>query len=625
MKLTLLGAVLLNVAIAQFSCPAEFTYNNALGACLSTYTFYSSWSSANFYCNYAGASLLSVHNAMQNSLYAQIQKNQTGDNRGWLGLTKNGSMWMWTDGTPFDYNRVQGTQGNCVYLDSNDLFWKGADCSVDLPFLCTVPAGNGTRAQTTTQPSLFNVTTTNIPNTPANLNCQSVNQQSLYTCQQGWQYFPTTGYQYMVIYESDYNTGEAYCVSQGGHLASVHSAEENNFITNLCCPTGCSFSNNDGRYGQYVLGAYEQGGSFFWSDGTPFDYSGSQCFDEHLDNSVLLVSNYLNCDICGTPGNWFWEELYFGSVLVGNPGQTLTVDFDTGSDMFWVPCNCKLGDIGLQDPFEINSCASHTHVFNPKASKTNRMTSTPFSIQYGSGFVDGRVMYDRLCIPGTAHCTPRPQKMGCTSFTDSGFRNAPGSIDSDGLMGLAYVYGKMGDSLIRSIFNSANCKLEIFAFYLSNSGDKTKSEMTICGTDPAHYIAPLRFLSVDKSSYYWTVALSRVQWGGKTQWTKSALNAVLFDTGTTGIYLPGSLVNKIESACGKCSCPTLIFTLNGHTFSLPGSYYVDSSCTLLIFSSDEISIAAGLNAQWILGDAFLRRFYSVYDYAHGRVGLAPRR
>ncbi|CAJ0922840.1 unnamed protein product, partial [Mesorhabditis belari] len=107
--------------------------------------------------------------------------------------------------------------------------------------------------------------------------------------------------------------------------------------------------------------------------------------------------------------------------------------------------------------------------------------------------------------------------------------------------------------------------------------------------------APLRFLSVDKSSYYWTVALSRVQWGGKTEWTQSGLNAILFDTGTTGVYLPGSLVNK------------------------------DSSCSLLIFASDEISIAAGLNAQWILGGAFLRQFYSVYDYAHGRVGLAPRR
>ncbi|CAJ0950623.1 unnamed protein product, partial [Mesorhabditis belari] len=313
-----------------------------------------------------------------------------------------------------------------------------------------------------------------------------------------------------------------------------------------------------------------------------------------------------------TLGGWsenlsnFINYIYFGPIQLGTPPQTVTIDFDTGSDQFWTTCNCAAGDIVAFLRGEPNYCKSHRRIFNPNRSKTNRKTSSPFSVTYGIGYVQGTVMFDRVCIPGVRHCSSAQTRVGCASYTDSAFRNAPGDQDSDGLMGLAYVYGTMGRSPIRSIFNRSNCKRKIFAFYLNNSGEKERSEMTLCGTDPAHHRGKIRFLKVAKSSYYWTLTLDRVYIRSRVAWARSSSNAIL-----------------ILAACVGCKCPNLTFSLNGHLFTLPGRYYVQN-CVFLIFPSSEFSRFPGLGANWILGDAFLRRFYSVYDYAHGLVGLDVR-
>ncbi|CAJ0933458.1 unnamed protein product, partial [Mesorhabditis belari] len=304
------------------------------------------------------------------------------------------------------------------------------------------------------------------------------------------------------------------------------------------------------------------------------------------------------------------NQIYYqGNVIVGTPGQTISIDFDTGSDLLWMSCNCARGST-LGGGHGTNYCNSHTHKFAPGASSTNQLTTNAYSVSYGSGY-----------LPGTAHCSASNQKMMCASFTDSSFQNSAGNPDSDGLMGLAYGQGNMANSAMKSIV--AACTDKSFAFYMTNTG--AGSELTICGKDPAHYVAPLHWLNIYQTSYYWTVALKQVVFGGAVKW--STVGAIILDTGTTGIYLPGTLVSKIQAACNlnACSCPTLTFNLNGVAFNLEGKYYLDSSCNLMVYASSENSAFAGYGANWILGDAFMRKFYTVYDYVNAQVAIAPSR
>lgn len=72
----------------------------------------------------------------------------------------------------------------------------------------------------------------------------------------------------------------------------------------------------------------------------------------------------------------------------------------------------------------------------------------------------------------------------------------------------------------------------------------------------------------------------------------------------------------------KKSLPDLTFTLTGHNFTIGADDYildVQGSC-ISAFQGIDIPEPAGPLA--ILGDAFLRRWYSVYDLGNDAVGLA---
>ncbi|PAV78331.1 hypothetical protein WR25_24763 [Diploscapter pachys] len=52
-------------------------------------------------------------------------------------------------------------------------------------------------------------------------------------CDNGWKFFQTSKSCYFVGHNKNFEDAEADCVSKGGHLASIHSQEENDFLCKL--------------------------------------------------------------------------------------------------------------------------------------------------------------------------------------------------------------------------------------------------------------------------------------------------------------------------------------------------------------------------------------------------------
>lgn len=72
----------------------------------------------------------------------------------------------------------------------------------------------------------------------------------------------------------------------------------------------------------------------------------------------------------------------------------------------------------------------------------------------------------------------------------------------------------------------------------------------------------------------------------------------------------------------RASLPDLTFTLSGHNFTIgPNDYIleVQGSCISSLMGLDFPEPVGPLA---ILGDSFLRRWYSVYDLGNNAVGLA---
>lgn len=206
----------------------------------------------------------------------------------------------------------------------------------------------------------------------------------------------------------------------------------------------------------------------------------------------------------------------------------------------------------------------------------------------------------------------------------------------DGILGLGYDTISV-NKIVPPFYNMINQDLidsGVFAFYLGYSEDGTDSEAVFGGVNKDHYTGKITTIPLRRKAY-WEVDLDSIALGDDVAELDNT--GVILDTGTSLIALPSNLAEMLNTQIGakkgyngqysidcsqKSSLPDVTFTLSGHNFSLPASDYileVSGSCISTFMGMDFPEPTGPLA---ILGDAFLRRYYSIYDVDNNTVGLA---
>ncbi|NWX16158.1 CATE protein, partial [Aegotheles bennettii] len=307
---------------------------------------------------------------------------------------------------------------------------------------------------------------------------------------------------------------------------------------------------------------------------------------------------------------------YFGQISIGTPPQNFTVVFDTGSSNLWVPsvyCTSK-------------ACAAHNK-FQPSESSTYQPIGIPFSIQYGTGSLTGVIGSDQVSIEGItvsnqqfAESVSEPGK----TFLD---------VDFDGVLGLAYPSLAVGG--ITPVFDNMMAQnlveLPMFSVYMSkNTKSSLGGELLFGGFDPSRFTGTLNWVPVTKQAY-WQIQLDNIQLGGTVAFCMNGCQAIV-DTGTSLITGPTKDIKELQNYIGatpvdeECivDCnnlsvmPEVTFTINGLPYTLNAEAYTLSM--RLGFQGMDIPPPSG--PLWILGDVFIRQFYSVFDRGNNRVGFA---
>jgi len=329
------------------------------------------------------------------------------------------------------------------------------------------------------------------------------------------------------------------------------------------------------------------------------------------------------------PLNNFLNAQYYGEIGLGTPEQTFTVVFDTGSSNLWVPStHCRSIACFLHKKYD--STLSDTYVKN----------GTDFSIQYGSGALEGFISHDTLTLgdlviknQGFAESTKEP---GLT-FAMARF---------DGILGLGYDTISV-QHVVPPFFNAVDQGLvedQVIGVWLNKSEGNSDDEggnITFGGIDKRHIDGEITYAPVIRKGY-WEVELENVTMNGEKIGITTKRAAI--DTGTSLFAIPvaeADLINKrigaVKQNSGQymvdCSTldslPTLELQFNGRTFPLTPQQYVlevggglfggESQC---ISGFMGIDIPAPAGPLWIVGDVFLRIYYTIYDLGNNRVGFA---
>ncbi|KAL4593689.1 gastricsin-like, partial [Arapaima gigas] len=318
------------------------------------------------------------------------------------------------------------------------------------------------------------------------------------------------------------------------------------------------------------------------------------------------------------------DTTYYGTITIGSPPQSFQVLFDTGSANLWVDsvyCNTP-------------ACNAHTK-FDHTRSSTYSSTSKTFYLPYGSGSLYGIFGYDTVRVGGIVVAN---QELGLST-------NEPGQnflvSQFDGILGLSYPSISAGGAtpVMDTMMQQGLLQYNVFAFYLSRNGQQG-SEVTFGGTDTTKYQDPIYWAPVTSQSY-WQIGINGFAINNKqTGWCSQGCQAIV-DTGTSLLTCPQQYMGYLMQAigaqadqyggyyvdCNANNLPTLSFNINGATLPLPPSAYIMVQnqggypyCTVGIQST----YLPSQNGQplWILGDVFLREYYSIYDRANNQVGFA---
>ncbi|KAI1849147.1 hypothetical protein JX265_012780 [Neoarthrinium moseri] len=334
------------------------------------------------------------------------------------------------------------------------------------------------------------------------------------------------------------------------------------------------------------------------------------------------------------------DVAYYGSITIGGgdgKAQKFNVIFDTGSADAWVPgpsCTKARG-------------CTHT----TKYDQGGRDLGTKTSIQYGSGSTEGENYVDDLTIAGL---TSKSQTL-ISVTTAAGFTQ----VDADGLVGMGFssIAQDNGTTVFENLIAQGTVQADEFSFYLGRVSEKTgrNSQLTLGGRDSTKYKG--NFVTVPVSSQtYWQVALDGVKVGGKK--VAGTAGQAAIDTGTTILLAPTAVAKAVFDAIPGSIGLNLagehiyLYPCNTAVTNIPKITFAgqDLAINPLDFKLGSLSAAdvdnlalgdralaaqireqmaraglciagfaggdlTGIDDLYIVGDTFIKNWYSVFSYS----------
>jgi len=248
----------------------------------------------------------------------------------------------------------------------------------------------------------------------------------------------------------------------------------------------------------------------------------------------------------------------------------------------------------------------------------------------GSGPVSGFLSQDKTVVSDLTVSTQVFAEI--TDVSGLGLAYSLGKFD--GILGLAWPSISVDNvpPVFTNLVNGKQLDQDVFSFYLGKE-DGDVGELLLGGIDDAKYTGSLQYVPLSNTTY-WALGLTDISVNGASVTTS---HRVIIDSGTSLLAGPTADVDALAKelgahksiinpqlyavACSKVpSLPDISVTIGNAKFSLSSSDYIikDSIFCLL----GVIGIDVPSEPLWIMGDVFMRKYYTVFDYGNKQMGFA---
>jgi Eukaryotic aspartyl protease len=281
---------------------------------------------------------------------------------------------------------------------------------------------------------------------------------------------------------------------------------------------------------------------------------------------------------------------FLSPVSVG--GQTIVMDFDTGSSDMWV-FNTQLSS---------QSQSGHT-IFDPTKSSTfQSLDGATFNITYGDGsFAEGPVGLDTVDIGGA---TVTQQAIGLPTLVADSFVS---DMSSNGLVGLAFSkLNTVQPQQQKTFFDNVMNDLEQPVF-TANLKHGVAGAYEFGSIDDTQFTGSLTQVPVDSSQGFWEFATTQIAVGSdQAQTIQGGSGTAIADTGTSLLIVDDAIVEayyaQVDGAQNSASAGGVIFpctsTLPSLSLAVGDSYMAVVNGSLLNFSDAGTDQETGENCEF---------------------------
>lgn len=335
------------------------------------------------------------------------------------------------------------------------------------------------------------------------------------------------------------------------------------------------------------------------------------------------------------------RQEFFTTVSIGSPPQQFFVTLDTGSGNLMIPSRqcpdmaCK-GHRGF-DRFLSTSAKDVVRMDEKEHQPINwppRGDAEQLTLFFGSGKASGPVVNDKVCIgeltPGNHLCI-RMNFMIAMSMSQEPF----GLLPYDGILGLGLLElsATAEFNFLGQMAGKESLKKDQFALWLAHPEDGEDSEITIGTFKPERVASRIVWVQISNHpgqstrSGYWQIRVGDIA-VDNTALGFGARQACI-DTGTSVIAGPSGMISALEGQLGieeDCSnlktLPLVGFVVEGVILNLEPTDYVLKAGGKCYSQFMGLDLPPPKGPIILLGDPFLRKYYTIFDRDSLKVGFA---